>query len=194
VTPVTDFDPLERHNRSREVTSMHPTEVLTNEHRVIERRLDEMERQIAAGRSGRGFQRAYFDEALDFFRHFADGCHHAKEENLLFPLLKQCGMPVEGGPIGCMLAEHEEGRAYLRTVRENLDAAELGSADAEEAVYRNAGAYLGMLRQHIQKEDNVLFRMARMILAPDDVAELAREFAAVSVPDRFLAEAAMLQG
>ena len=47
------------------------------------------------------------------------------------------------------------------------------------------------VRQHIQKEDNVLFRMAKMILAPDDVTELAREFAAVEVPDRFLAEAAM---
>ena len=75
---------------------MHPTEVLSNEHRVIECRLDEMEGRIAAGRRGRGFDRAYFDEALDFFRHFADGCHHAKEENLLFPLLKERGMPVAG--------------------------------------------------------------------------------------------------
>lgn len=164
---------------------MHPTDVLSNEHRVIEGRLDEMEERIAAGRSGRGFDRAYFDEALDFFRHFADGCHHAKEENLLFPLLKERGMPAQGGPIACMLAEHDEGRGYLKAVRENLDAAGLRSPDAERAVYQNAGAYIQMLRQHIQKEDNVLFRMARVMLQPDDVAELAREFAAVEVPERF---------
>jgi hemerythrin-like domain-containing protein len=44
-----------------------------------------------------------------------------------------------------------------------------------------------MLRQHIHKEDNILFRMAKMVLQPDDVAELTREFAAVEVPERFLA-------
>ena len=33
-------------------------------------------------------------------------------------------MPERGGPIGVMLAEHEQGRAYLKAVRENLDAAE----------------------------------------------------------------------
>jgi hemerythrin-like domain-containing protein len=162
---------------------MHPTDILSNEHRYIETRLDEMEQQIAQ----RPFERAYFDEALDFFRHFADGCHHAKEENLLFPLLKERGMPSQGGPIACMLAEHDEGRGYLKAVRENLDAAALGSREAEQTVYRNAGAYIQMLRQHIQKEDHVLFRMAKMMLQPDDVADLAREFAAVEVPERFLA-------
>jgi hemerythrin-like domain-containing protein len=168
---------------------MHPTEVLSQEHRVIECRLDEMEERIGPPPGGRPFDRAYFDQALDFFRHFADGCHHAKEENLLFPRLRERGMAVQGGPIGCMLAEHDEGRGYLKAVRENLDAAELGSAEALSAVYRNAGAYIGMLRQHIRKEDNVLFRMARTLLEPDDVAELAREFAAVEIPQRFRAEA-----
>ena len=47
--------------------------------------------------------------------------------------------------------------------------------------------YIALLRQHIMKEDNVLFRMARLVLQPDDVASLTREFAAVEVPERFRA-------
>jgi len=166
---------------------MHPTEILSQEHRIIEARLDTLEAEINAAAGGAPFDRAFFEEALDFFRHFADGCHHAKEENLLFPLLKERGMPANGGPIAVMLAEHDEGRGYLKAVRENLDAAGQGSQAAREQVYGNASAYIQLLRNHIYKEDHVLFRMAQTILQPDDVAELGKQFAAVEVPARFQA-------
>jgi hemerythrin-like domain-containing protein len=168
---------------------MHPADVLSQEHRIIEGKLDELEQQLRSIRAGEPFPRAFFDAALDFFRNFADGCHHAKEENLLFPRMKERGVPQHGGPIGVMLAEHDQGRGYLKAVRENLDAAQQGSPQALHAVLENAGNYIVMLRQHIQKEDNILFRMARMILEPDDVAELTREFDAVEVPERFLPSA-----
>ena|ERR1051326_4974126 len=164
---------------------MHPTEILSQEHRVIEQMLDALEQQIRAGAGEGPFSRRFFEEALDFFRNFADGCHHAKEENLLFPRMKERGVPENGGPIGVMLAEHDEGRAYLRGVRENLDAAGRGDSAARERVLANAAEYIDLLRRHIQKEDQILFRMARMVLQPDDVIELSREFAAVEVPERF---------
>ncbi len=164
---------------------MHPTEILSREHRVIESMLDALETQIRESKSGSPFPRLFFDEALDFFRHFADGCHHAKEENLLFPRMRERGVPQYGGPIGVMLAEHDQGRGYLKTIREHLDAAEEGSAEARNVVFGNSAAYIEMLRHHIQKEDRILFRMAKMVLEPDDVAELHREFAAVTVPERF---------
>jgi len=164
---------------------MHPTEILSQEHRAIESRMDEMEEQLRGLTPGQPFPRRFFDDALDFFRNFADGCHHAKEENLLFPRMKQRGVLEQGGPIGVMLAEHDEGRSYLKAVRENLDAAERGDPEARQRVAANATAYIGLLRQHIMKDDNILFRMARMVLQPDDVVELNREFEAVEVPERF---------
>lgn len=165
---------------------MHPTEVLSQEHRAIEARLDELERQVAAARSGGPFPRRFLDEALDFFRCFADGCHHAKEEKLLFPLMRERGVAAQGGPIGVMLAEHKQGRVCLKDVRENLDSAERGSLEARERVFGRAEAYIHLLRHHIDKEDNILFRMARMVLRPEDVAGLQQQFAAVEVPERFL--------
>jgi hemerythrin-like domain-containing protein len=164
---------------------MHPTDVLSQEHRVIESRLDRLEQEIAAIQRSGPFVRATFDEALDFFRNFADGCHHAKEEKLLFPRMAARGVPEHGGPIGVMLAEHDQGRSYLRAVRDNLAAAEQGSAEALRAVSENASGYIALLRQHIMKEDNILFRMAKMVLNPADVAELSSQFAAVEVPERF---------
>jgi hemerythrin-like domain-containing protein len=166
---------------------MHPTDRLSQEHRAIEAKLNVLEKELRATVSGAPLRRAFFDEALDFFRNFADGCHHAKEENLLFPLLTERGMPADGGPIAVMLAEHDAGRAYLKAVGENLDAAVAGSEAAREQVCANATAYIELLRHHIYKEDNILFRMAQRLLAPDDVAELERQFAGVEVPERFQA-------
>ncbi|HEY1340204.1 MAG TPA: hemerythrin domain-containing protein [Bryobacteraceae bacterium] len=176
MTAVTDSTPRIAQNED-----MHPTDILSQEHRRIEARLDALEREIAAAERGGPFRRVFFEEALDFFRDFADGLHHAKEENLLFPRMAERGVPVEGGPIGVMLSEHEQGRAYLRAVRENLDAAERGDRTALRQVFGNAAGYIGLLRAHIQKEDNILFRIARMALSPADVAELEERFAAVGV-------------
>ena len=163
---------------------MHPADILSQEHRTIEARLDELEHRIRATRSGEAFSRPYFEAALDFFRDEADHRHHAKEEALLFPKMKERGVPEAGGPIGVMLAEHDEGRTYLKTVREGLASAEAGSVEALDVVLRNASAYIEMLRSHIQKEDNILFRIAKMVLQPSDVEELQRAFAEVGqVPD-----------
>ena len=89
------------------------TEVLKQEHRVIENVLDALERLAKAAETS---ALAEWEKAIDFARNFADKCHHLKEENLLFPALEERGIPREGGPIGMMLAEHEEGRGYVRAM------------------------------------------------------------------------------
>ena len=86
-------------------------------------------------------------------------------------MLKLHGVPEENGPIGCMLHDHDFGRKCLGAVRTNLQAAEAGSPEAIAAVAQNATAYIQMLRQHIYKEDNVLFRMAEQILTGADAED-----------------------
>ena len=134
---------------------MHPIEILSQEHRVIEARLDELELEIQALEAGQPLRRDWFEETLDFFRDFADRRHHAKEENLLFPRMKQRGVPEQGGPIGVMLAEHDEGRGYLKAIRRNLaDAAVMADArgfaravEAQVAAFQGEGSMHGV--QHV---------------------------------------------
>jgi hemerythrin-like domain-containing protein len=166
---------------------MHPADVLSQEHRIIEGQMDALEQEVAAVSAGGALRREFFENAADFFRNFADGCHHAKEENLLFPKMQERGVPGQGGPIGVMLAEHDQGRAYMRGMRENIEAAAGGSEQARQALTANAAAFVQLLRQHIHKEDQILFRMAHMVLQPDDVAELMKDFSEVEIPERFRA-------
>ena len=160
------------------VSTLHPVDVLYREHRIIERVLDAVEHQVLELGSG-PFPKAFFEQALDFFANFADRCHHGKEEQRLFPALKERGIPERGGPIGVMLHEHCQGRAHLEAVRANLAAAAEGDAKALGVVRREAMSYVILLRQHIQKEDHILFAMARVVRTQGDVERLQREFACV---------------
>ena len=157
------------------MTTTHPVDVLMAEHRVIERVLSALEQRIA-DLDQQPFPYEFLTQALDFFRNFADGCHHAKEEELLFPLLEQRGVPRDNGPIGCMLKEHVHGRECLATVRANLDAARDGSPVAVNAVRDAALDNIQMLRQHIYKEDNILFQMAIRVMSSEDQSALSELF------------------
>jgi hemerythrin-like domain-containing protein len=119
---------------------------------------------------------ASWRKALDFIRHFADQCHHFKEEKVLFPALEAHGIPNEGGPIGMMLMEHEEGRSYVRAMFEAIGKIEAGDPSAQAALFENAKQYLRLLREHIQKEDDILFRMADEVIPEDEQRQLLKDF------------------
>jgi hemerythrin-like domain-containing protein len=156
---------------------MRATEILQNEHRVIEQVLSCLEvmanRAIAEGK----LDATSADAALDFFQTFADGCHHRKEENHLFPLMETKGFPRDGGPTGVMLHEHEEGRHHIQGMR----AAVANGAVREFA--EHARAYVELLRQHILKEDQRLFPMANQVFSSADQASLVESFARVEDKD-----------
>lgn len=157
------------------MTATHPIDQLMSEHRIIESVLTALER-TAASMTPAAFPAPFFEDVVDFFRTFADGYHHYKEEDSLFPAMKARGVPEEGGPIGCMLKEHVFGRSCVAGIRENLAAAGGGSEAAVKAIRGYANDFSGMLRQHIQKEDNILFEMARGVLQQPDIEQLERDY------------------
>jgi hemerythrin-like domain-containing protein len=176
-----------------------PIEVLKNEHRVIESALEAIEATVSR-RQADPFPRDFFAQATEFITGYADQWHHGKEEDRLFPMLQQCGIPRDAGPIGCMLDDHEARRAHVRAICESLDAAERGDPKAVSAVYDEAVAYCRLLRDHIYKEDNVLFEMGRQVLCGADVDALRREFdeaertrGGEASAERYLALAAQLR-
>jgi hemerythrin-like domain-containing protein len=142
---------------------MKATEVLMEEHEVILRVLTALEKAVSDAPSGK-FNPDFFLEAADFIKNFADACHHAKEEGVLFVEMEASGVPVKGGPIGVMLAEHEQGRQYTRLMREAAEKWQAGDTSAVEAVKLNGMGYVNLLRQHIQKENNILFPMADRVV------------------------------
>jgi hemerythrin-like domain-containing protein len=153
-------------------------EVLMGEHRLIEQALGSLEAFAAEIRAGGPAPRRIVGEYAEFFRGFADVCHHGKEEQILFRRLLEEGFSREAGPLAVMYYEHELGRAHVR----GLAAAGSGAGalvDPELAgLLAHADDFVPLLRQHILKEDRILYPMALQALGAADLDRLSTEFEA----------------
>jgi len=146
------------------------------EHRVIERVLTALETAAQQLDEGGSVRAGFFLEAAEFIRGFADGRHHAKEEHVLFTVMAGSGVEVQGGPIGVMLDEHEQARTYTRAMSEAAAKLEAGDDSARKAVVRSAQNYCSLLREHITKEDSILFPLADNVIPADQQPKLEQQF------------------
>ncbi|HSM74258.1 MAG TPA: hemerythrin domain-containing protein [Desulfobacterales bacterium] len=139
---------------------MKATEELKNEHRGVELMLRIL--TAVSERLGRGeaLHTQHMEGIMEFLTIFVDKCHHGKEEEFLFPALEAAGVPREGGPIGVMLSEHEQGRQLVAQLRGFVAGYQPGDQRAGAGIQRIVREYVDLLNQHIAKEDNVLFPMA----------------------------------
>lgn len=61
-----------------------PIGPLMKKHRLIERMIALMERELFRLKDGKEMDPVFIDVAADFIRTYADRCHHGKEEDILF--------------------------------------------------------------------------------------------------------------
>lgn len=179
---------------------MKATDILMSEHRVIERVIAAM--QVATDRleKGEDVRIGFFSDVASFIGGFADGCHHKKEEGVLFPMMSDFGVPAEGGPIGAMLQDHEQSRIFTRGMREAVSQVEAGKKEAVQTLVENARGYINLLQQHIQKEDGILFPLANQFIPVRNQDEVYEGFEKVEheetgegVHEKYLALAEKLE-
>ena len=161
------------------MTTTQPTDILKAEHRVIEQVLSCLEKLAEASLQEGKLPGQAARDTINFFRDFADRCHHGKEESHLFPLLESKGFSREHGPTGVMLDEHRQGREHIRVMDGALAAASAGDPGALQDFVAHARAYAELLRQHIHKEDECLFPMANQALSNAEQQALLSAFVEV---------------
>ena len=154
---------------------MNATDQLRAEHEGILTMLEILERVCEQINSGKRANLDHLDQIVEFLQVFADQCHHGKEEDILFPALEKVGIPKEGGPIGVMLSDHDQGRKYIRAMREALESLKKGQ-EGTEGFVGGAKGYIELLRGHIMKENNVLFVMAEKNLSKEEQTRLFDTF------------------
>ena len=118
----------------------------------------------------------HIESIVDIIRNFADGLHHAKEEDIFFPALGKKGFSSQQGPVAVMLSEHVLGRKYVKGISDNIALYKKGNKAALEGIYQNMNGYADLLINHIAKENNILFRMADNVLTGEEQAAIMKEF------------------
>ena len=114
--------------------------------------------------------------AIDFLLEFGDKIHNTKEEKFLFPLMEQKGLPVQGGPIGVMLVEHDAERNLLQRMMAELPNLTEATAVARQKFAAEGFEYLAIRAEHIWKENDVLYPMGRKVFSDEDTASLLDAF------------------
>jgi hemerythrin-like domain-containing protein len=119
------------------------------EHRLIEKAVPLMKVEICRLEKEKRLDPGFISEMVDFFRTYADRCHHGKEEDILFRALeKKTISPEHKKTMDELLAEHVVARASVGKFA--------GSKTPEEAV-EQMKKLSDLYPKHIEKEDKHFF-------------------------------------
>jgi hemerythrin-like domain-containing protein len=143
-------DPGRPERQNRKESEVDPIELLMTEHRLIERALDAMDAWITTlSPESEADDKEELARFVSFIRGFADAYHHGKEEDILF-------VALDGLAKQPATWSEQDRETLARTVRE----------------------FSALLRQHIQKEDQILYPMADTRLPEPVKEEMSRRFQA----------------
>ena len=161
---------------------MDPIETLMSEHRAIERVLDALVAFADDAERRGATDKEELSRFVTFLREFADAGHHGKEEDILFQAMVDGGFPAEDGPIEVMLRDHDEGRGLVGILDERARQDAAWSEADRRQIGDAARGFADLMRSHIEKEDGILYPMARHHLgadAFDGVGEACARFEAL---------------
>jgi DUF438 domain-containing protein len=141
------------------------SDLLMTDHQTTEQVFEAVERAL----SGPGEPaRNLLGDAARYLREYVDGCHNKKEENHLFPLIEQRGIPRTGGPLAVMLMEHEQNRVLLSKLAPLIDAYVGGNAGVLRELRAVFAEYVSLMKNHFWKENDILYPMARRVMSAAD--------------------------
>src|ERR1035437_4818466 len=108
------------------------TQNLENDHVYILRLIDVMEKMVLNCAT----DTAHLELVVNLIKTYADGFHHAKEEQVLFPLLEEKGFSKVHGPVAVMLHEHVEGREFVKGISQRINVYKAGNVSALPEIYQ----------------------------------------------------------
>lgn len=150
---------------------------LIAEHELIERSMAVLKKCLEPIELSGPVDTVKLGRAIDFLLQFGDKIHNTKEEKFLFPFMGEKGIPVEGGPLGVMLMEHEAERKLLERMLMTLP--RFDAMNLEERIqFKEEGMeYLTIRAEHIWKENDVLYPMGRQVIGEEENQEMLQSFA-----------------
>lgn len=155
------------------------TSVLSEEHQHILKVIKVVLVECRNLESGKAMNMDFFRKVLGFIKNYADGFHHAKEENILFKAMLDNSAYMHCNPIPVMLHEHESGRHYVAGMEKAL-----GEENTVNLI-QHARGYCYLLENHIYKEENVLYPMAEEAVNDNQKKEVINLYAAIHQNDYF---------
>lgn len=124
----------------------------------------------------RKVDQSLFEPIVRFMREFADKCHHAKEEAVLFPAMEDKGVPKTGCPLSALRSEHVRGRELVSKLETSAAALAGGNESVRDTLCEVIRHITELYPNHIWKEDAMVFPMTENMFTKAELSILTSDF------------------
>jgi hemerythrin-like domain-containing protein len=155
---------------------MLPIAPLMIEHRLIERMILVIRKEIDRYEGEEDINPDFIDAAADFIRTYADKCHHGKEEDILFRDLRKKELPDElKNIVSELIEEHQRGRKAVGDLVEAKRRYIHGDKHALPAILDCLRYMADFYPKHIEKEDKHFFLPCMSYFTPEEQETMLKE-------------------
>lgn len=156
---------------------MMPIGPLMIEHRLIEEMVELLKAELDKIKKGGEVDPVFIEDAVDFFRTYADRTHHGKEEDILFKSLEDRDLkPKHQKVMEELVKEHiyarEQVSALLLARNRYLE----GSEDELDNLITTLTNLIELYPSHIEKEDKHFFIPIMDYFTDEEKDEMLEEF------------------
>ena len=145
-------------------------DILLEEHQNIEKLLRVLEHELEIFDRGGRPDYEILQTIIQYFQDYPESCHHPKEE-MIFQTLKARD-PAAAKRFGDVEAEHEVETRRLRSFARAVDNVLADQEIPRESFHKAVRDFIEHQRQHLQKEELLLFPAARQALLRSDWAAI----------------------
>jgi hemerythrin-like domain-containing protein len=155
---------------------MLPIGPLMIEHRLIEKMIAIVRREVDKAEREGVIDPAFIDTAVDFIRTYADKCHHGKEEDILFRDLNKKDLP-QGlkTTLTELIEEHKMGRKAVAELVEAKLRYVRGEKNALSSILNSLRYLTDFYPKHIEKEDRRFFIPCMGYFTPEEKDLMLKE-------------------
>jgi len=156
---------------------MQPRGPLMIEHRLIERMISLIDKEVKRIENSNIVNQVFIDTAVDFIRFYADRTHHGKEEEILFrDLAKKKLSDVDNAMMKELTKEHAFGRAITADLARLAAAYQKGDKSALPLITQNLRKFIDFYPNHIDKEEKAFFPSSMKYLSEPEQQSMLDEF------------------
>lgn len=156
---------------------MKPKGPLMKEHRLIEKMLDIIDREIKNINETKKIDTVFIDTAVDFIRFYADRTHHGKEEDILFKELENKKLlDKDKKMMNELIEEHKSARLVVKQLK-NLNLSYFhGELYEINEIISKLKWLIDFYPVHIKKEDDVFFPETEKYFTPAELDDMLDKF------------------
>ena len=145
-------------------------QILLEEHQNIDKLLLVLEHELEVFDRSEEPDYEILQAVIQYFQDYPENCHHPKED-MVFEKLKVRD-PAAANRIGDVEAEHQVETMRLRRLVEAVEEILAGREFLRQTFHDVVHDFIEHQRQHMDKEERLLFPAAVKGLRPDDWAEI----------------------